>query len=88
MRKDTTHSGWSLEDRLELPHALVGAVHAERALNFSRCAVGGRTKSTISTTPTQRAPAHRSPSRTNHCRRRRRTTLVTKGHDKKEKKEG
>ena len=44
MRKDTTHSGWSLKDSLELPHTLVGAVYAERALDFGRYAVGRKTE--------------------------------------------
>lgn len=41
MEKDT-HSGWSFEDGLELAHALVGAVHAERTLDFGCCAFGER----------------------------------------------
>jgi hypothetical protein len=35
-KKKDPHTGWSLEESLELSHALVGAIHAERALNFRR----------------------------------------------------
>ena len=35
-KQNDTHSGWSLEDSLELSHAFVGAIHAERALDFRR----------------------------------------------------
>lgn len=39
-----THSGRSLEDRLELAHALVGTVNAERTFYFGRYAWAAHTK--------------------------------------------
>ena len=39
--RGNTHSGWCLEDRLELSHTLVGSIDAECALYFGRYAKEG-----------------------------------------------
>lgn len=58
----------SLEDGLEIPHALVGPIHAECAFYFGRYAAAGHTRGVREppADPKRNASTHHSPLKTSH----------------------